>query len=559
MLQPPFSKKPVSRRSPKVTDMSRKFILLTGIAWACLNGPAFADDAAILQRLDAMQKKLDAQQHEIAAQRAKIESQSKELSKLRHSLAAAPVAPESTATASAAPAPASVPVVASQQGQIDALKTELADYKAAQSEKEKSTPVVSYIDGHPLIKSADGRFTFGVRALAQVDMAYYDQSDSASRLASANGPALGSGTNFRRAFLGVKGKLFGDWSYLFNYNFGGANGNESQGRVQSVYLQYDGFKPFALRVGAYPPPASLEDGTSATNTIFMERNAPTDAARSIAGADGRDAISLIYAAPRFFGALSYTGGKVADKTSFSGEQNALMSRVADIVYADDDWKFLVGANGTYVMNPPYDTTGGTHTIGLKSMPELTVDNTGTSLVNTGALNANHVTQWGLETAAQWRSLYGQAGYYKYAIDRVGAVEDPDFDGWYLQGSWVLTGERRGYSVANGAFTAPKPAAPFDPATGGFGAWEVALRYSDLDLNYDEGMAGFAAPADAVRGGHQKIWTFGLNWYPNELLRFALNLEHIEVDRLGTTASPVVANADVGQSLNAVAFRTQFGF
>ena len=527
--------------------MKLKTLLLATVATVCLSTTAFADDAAILARLDAMQKQIEAQNRQ-------IETQAHEIAKLRgqltqkHEAAGAPM-----------PAPAAV---ASQQQQIDALKSELTAYKTAEADKAASEPKLAYKNGRPTISSPDGRFTFSVRGLAQMDMGYYDQSASAARLAATNGPSLGSGVNFRRAAIGFQGKLFGDWSYLFNYDFGGSGGNENQGRIQSVYLQYDGLKPFAIRAGAYPPPASLEDSTSATNTIFMERNSPADAARAIAGADGRDAISLLYADDRLFAALSWTGGKVADKSTFAGEQNALMGRVSDLFYSDDDWKFLGGVNGTYVFNPPYTNvagTGGTHNITLSSAPELTVDNTGTKFVSTGAINANHVTQWGLEGAAQWRSLYGQAGYFAYEIDRADGLSNPNFDGWYLQGSWVMTGERRGYSAASGAFTAPKPSSPFSLSGGGMGAWEMALRYSDLDLNYHEGTAGIAASADAVRGGEQRIWTWGLNWYPNNLLRFTLNLSHIDVDRLGTTANPVIPNADVGQSLNTVALRTQFGF
>lgn len=482
--------------------MKVKTLLLASTAWCCFAMPAFADDAALLARLDAMQR------------------------------------------------------------QIEALKSELADYKTTQTTKAASEPSLVFKNGRPTISSPDGRFTFAVRGLAQMDMGYYDQSASASRLATTNGPSLSSGTNFRRAAIGFQGKLFDDWSYLFNYDFGGSSGNESQGRIQSVYLQYDGLKPFAIRAGAYSPPASLEDSTSPTNTLFMERNAPADAARAIAGADGRDSISLLYADKSLFAALSYTGGKVADKSTFAGEQNALVGRISDVVYGDEDWKFLLGVNGTYVMNPPYTNVGGpggTHNITISAVPELTVDDTATKLISTGAINAQHVTQWGVESAAQWRSLYGQAGYFAYQIDRADGLSNPNFDGWYLQGSWVMTGERRGYSTANGAFTAPKPSDLFSLSGGGIGAWEVALRYSDLDLNYHEGSAGIAAAADAVRGGQQHIWTMGLNWYPNDLLRFTLNLEHIDVDRLGTTGSPVVTNADVGQSLNAIALRTQFGF
>ena len=94
-----------------------------------------------------------------------------------------------------------------------------------------------------------------------------------------------------------------------------------------------------------------------------------------------------------------------------------------------DVKWLVGVNGTYVIKPPdatvngsadlSTTPGGTarNSITLSDPPELTVDSNGYTLANTAALNASHLSQWGVETALQWGSLYGQAGYYGFNVAR----------------------------------------------------------------------------------------------------------------------------------------------
>ncbi|HEX7777535.1 MAG TPA: porin, partial [Parvibaculum sp.] len=298
------------------------------------------------------------------------------------------------------------------------------------------------------------------------------------------------------------------------------------------------------------------------DTIFLERNSPSDVARNIAGGDGRDAITAQYAGDEFFAALSLTGGKAADTTAYAGEQRALLARVSDLVYSDNDWRLLVGVNGTDVFSPPTANTVGpaaTHTIAFSTAPEITVDDTAAKLINTGAISADSVRQWGVETAVQWRSLYAQGGYFGYGIEMADGLPDPDFDGWYLQGTWIVTDERRGYSTANGAFTSPKPSVPFSLDGGGPGAWELAVRYSDLDLNYNEGKAGSAAPVGGVRGGEQKAWTAGLNWYPNSLVRFALDYQHVDIDRLGSTAVPVVNNTEIGQTVNIFSLRSQVGF
>ncbi len=69
---------------------------------------------------------------------------------------------------------------------------------------------VSIDNGRPTISSADGNFTASIRALAQLDWGYYSQSAAATALPTAYGPDLSSGANFRRVYLGIQGKLFGD-------------------------------------------------------------------------------------------------------------------------------------------------------------------------------------------------------------------------------------------------------------------------------------------------------------------------------------------------------------
>lgn len=93
------------------------------------------------------------------------------------------------------------------------------------------------------------------------------------------------------------------------------------------------------------------------------------------------------------------------------------------------------------------------------------------------------------------------------------LSDPDFDGWYVQGSWILTGESRGYDFKNGTFKNPKPNSIV--GQGGYGAWEIAARYSRLDLN----------DAD-VDGGREENFTAGINWYPTPTFKFMANYVNV---------------------------------
>ena len=62
-----------------------------------------------------------------------------------------------------------------------------------------------------------------------------------------------------------------------------------------------------------------------------------------------------------------------------------------------------------------------------------------------------------------------------------------------------SGEKRRYNAATGSFQNPRAAVPFS-LNGGFGAWELAARYSRMNLNFMEGLEGAAALPGSVRGG-----------------------------------------------------------
>lgn len=533
--------------------MAIRGILLGVAALAVLVSPALADDAAIEKRLDEMQRMISAQQKQ-------IESQKSEIGQLRKALTRRGV--KVAVEAQAEPPPVTPPPlesrVAAQESKVDEL---MAKFEAEETQTrlvKQDQPIWSIAGGRPTITSGDGRFSLALRALGQYDTAYYMQDARAAKLPAANGPDLSSGANFRRVQLGIQGVLFGDWSYNFNYDFAGSGGTETPGHIQSVYVEYDGLKPFGLRIGAFPPSAGLEDNTASPDTIFLERNSPADLARNIAGGDGRDAVSAFYAGDRFYAALSYTGDKIQDSAVFD-EQQAAMGRLSYLVYSSEDIKAVASANGTLVFKAADSAAGpnAARPITLSDPPELTVDNTGAKLVSTGLLNAESVGEWGAEGAVEWKSLYTQAGYFGYEVDQRAAAPSFSFDGWYAQATFVLTGENRPYSSAGSAFANPKPRIPFSLSGGGWGAWELAARYSDLDLNDRAGVVGSTLPAGGIRGGAQRIWTAALNWYPNNALKFALQFQNVGIGRIGTFQG--VANSSVGQTYDTVALRSQISF
>jgi phosphate-selective porin OprO/OprP len=126
---------------------------------------------------------------------------------------------------------------------------------------------------------------------------------------------------------------------------------------------------------------------------------------------------------------------------------------------------------------------------------------------------------------------------------------------------VLTGERRLYNASTAAFDGPTVAHPFSLRDGGWGAFELAARYSDADLNFDAGRLGLAPAADAVRGGDQQVFSIGVNWYLNQVFHMQFDIDRVRIDRLSPNAVnfQTPTGAQIGQTYTAFAVRTQAAF
>ena len=499
-----------------------------------------------------------------------IEAQQKEIGTLKKALGkkGASVAVPEPVAQPAPPPPAPPPMVETQLKQQDQKIDDLVKKFAAEQDQRRvatqELPQASVTNGRLQVQSADGRFSAALRATVQYDVGYYMQGNHARTLAT--GADLSSGSNFRRAQLGLQGKLFGDWSYYFNmdYGSGGSTGTESPGHIQQAYIEYDGFGPFVFRIGAHPPSAGLDDSYAASDQLLLERSSPGDLARNMAGGDGRDSIEFVYQGDNLFGSFAYTGDKVQETTLLADEQQAVVARVAYSPIANADMRWVVSLAGSDVFRPgdSNSSLASARPFSISNPPEVNVDDNSTKLVSVSDANVTDAWAWNLESAVTYANFLAQAGYFKYGIDQRGitSLRGQGFDGWYVEGSWVLTGESRGWSSANAAFSNPKPRVNFSPDGGGWGAFELAGRYSTLDLNDNQGVVGGALPAGGVRGGEQRIATLGLNWYPNSVLKFTLQAQNVQLSKIGTTVvAPITANANLAQNFDTVAFRTQLAF
>ena len=140
------------------------------------------------------------------------------------------------------------------------------------------------------------------------------------------------------------------------------------------------------------------------------------------------------------------------------------------------------------------------------------------------------------------------------------ADTPTFHGWYLEGTWILTGETKPYvaqAINNevGAFGNPVPSRPFSLDGDSWGAWELAARYSDTNLNYNPTQLASSSRLAGITGGDERIITLGINWYMNRNVKLQLNDMIVKVKRSSTSAAANFNN--MSQDLNILGVRLAF--
>ncbi|HEX7761427.1 MAG TPA: porin [Caulobacteraceae bacterium] len=542
-------------------------MLFTGVAASAVAAPK-------VDPRDAKIEQLQAQVQQLMADHQKLEAEDQQLLAAAQQLAAE--------------------VEALKQGQsaqakaVQTVQTAQAAQAQAQTEAKKPAPssiVTTIAAGRPVFASADGRFTTTFHAVMQLDAGAYFQAapgplTSDFRRSAAIGATadhareLKDGVDFRRARLGIDGTAFGDWDYRLTLDFGGS-GVENTGQLYETWIQYSGLKPVKVRVGAFSPSIGMEDQASTNSMPFLERSVSSDLARGLAAGDTRVNGEVFANGPHWLVSGAVTGrtigvintGTAAAVPQTYGDPLAFVGRLAATPLHGDDWLVHVGAHGSYV-DRLANTLGpgaagpvplNSYAIGFSNTQELRVD--GTKLINTGNLQADHASTAGLEFAAQKANFLIQSEYEHFAISRTDGIASPHFHGYYVEGLWMLTGEQRKYNPQTAAFDAPPVAHPFSWKDGTWGAWELGVRYSDIDLNYHAGVLGVAPTADAVRGGEEQNIAVGLNWWANPLVHFMFDYQHVRIDRLSPNAATfqTPTGAQIGQSYDTVAVRSQFAF
>jgi phosphate-selective porin OprO and OprP len=457
-------------------------------------------------------------------------------------------------------------------------KVSVANANAAYPIKGPVAPsdaVVKMPNNRPTICTADDRNCIAITSRMHFDGGGYDYRPNTAATVPQR---LDDGVNVRRARIGVIGKFMEDWNYALIYDFGGASdgfastasvggvpvgflpGGALSG-IENAYLSYTGFKPFggklAIEGGVMDLPYTLDEASSSNDIPFMERAASGVAATNIAAGDFRSAFGARWYTDTFWAGAYVTGpttGAIHSASSLNPpgttEQYGVIARAAGQIVSGKDYSLHIGGDAQWLLQPPHNLIAGTQTLTLSDRPEVRIDPT--TLVSTGAIAGVSGAQvYSAEAAGTYGPLFFQGEYFWYHIDRNAFAPLPSlkFQGGYAEAAYVLTGETRPYNPASASYGGIAPANPFSLTGGGWGAWEIAGRYSTIDLN------DRLAFANGVAGGRQTIYTLALNWYVNRNVRFMFDYLHGNVAR---QVSPTNFG-DAGSKFDAFAMRTQVAF
>ncbi len=412
---------------------------------------------------------------------------------------------------------------------------------------------IGFPSGRPTFTSNDGRFSAAVGLQLHYDVGGYFQSHDS---VAAQFPRLNTfGENLRRARLPFVFK-YDDFQINITPDFGGSpDGSPTLYEANINYTPKGA--PLTATVGYFKPWLTLGDSTSSNAFLFLERPSIVEASRNIAGGDARSSAGLRWATDRYFIAGYLTGGAYGSQTAALAQpqQTGATLRLAGRPIATEDVDLHLGFSASDAFRIQRTATGQTLTV--QDRPELRVDNN--RLVSTGALNARSAYTYGPEFAFRYRNFMVQGEYIRIGVDRTNggaSVPSPglEFDGGYVEGSWVITGEPRRYGKNEGAFNNPKVAHPLSSDGGGIGAFELVARYSHINLNDKVTRGVAAATTGGVYGGEQNVYAVGVNWYPNDFLRVMLDYDVINVDKLNAGGT-----AQNGQRIQAVALRAQAAF
>jgi phosphate-selective porin OprO and OprP len=461
------------------------------------------------------------------------------------------------------------------------------------SAAKKTTPVIKASEKGFGLESADGKNSIKFGGLIQYDYRSFDQGANDVRNRSdARAGSLDTVTGFhdandtwvaRRLRPDIRGTLFGKYDFRFQEEFAGGSAS-----VVDAYADARFDPAFKVRVGKYKPFVGLERLQAGADLKFIERsyvsnnilpnrdqgisvygdvldnrlnyafgvnNGVVDGGNASTGTefdDKKEVTARIFASPfsNDVSILSGLGfGIAATYTDATAEKN--------LNFTDTS-----AADGTRNGLPSYVTNGQNTFFRYSSAAvadgkRLRISPQAYYYYGPFGLIAEYArVSQGVSLASGGSPVAGGGGATVFTTTILpGSHKTLDNDAWQIAATYLITGE-------DSSFKSIKPKNDFDFDKGGWGAWELALRYSEMNIDG----AAFTSAAGALAGqtGADAVptlaqafadptfsarkastWTAGVNWYLNSNAKIVLNYEQTSFDGGSGTGNAFTAGASNG--------------
>ena len=348
------------------------------------------------------------------------------------------------------------------------------------------------------VESSDKKFKLKFGGRIQLDHAYFNQNDD---LDASYGPLESTtGTEFRRLRFFISGTIYQNIEFKLNVDFAGG-----ESRLKDAYIGIKNIPGVGrIRVGHIKEPLRFDALTSSKDITFMERAIPADFAN-----ERNNGILLMN--DFLDQKLSVQTGVFRNADDFGNDKGAdhdiaWTSRITTLVINNVDKERLLHFGATYSYRKPerdeYD-------ISVRPKSHLS-----RKYISTGNIPNVETTQiLNFEAAYSNGPFTVQAEYLTSSVKQKASStsETYNFKNYYVQASYFITKEHRPFKNSYSTWGRLKPKHYFMNGNKGIGAWEVALRFTDTNLN-----------SQNIMGGEQADITLGLNWYLNSATRIMLN-------------------------------------
>jgi phosphate-selective porin OprO/OprP len=337
---------------------------------------------------------------------------------------------------------------------------------------------------------------------------------------------------FRRIRLSFQGDAFENMLYRMQIDFN----TPDSGEIKDVYIGFKELPIFGtLLIGNQKRPIGLDHLNSSRFNVFIERPLVVEAFNEDARRLGIAAYNYspdeslnwrygIYALEN----ASRDGKVIGDSMQLSGNARLAGSPWYD-EYSGGRGYFHWAVSGM-VAKPDGDVDPADANANegrFRTRAELRSDR---RWIDTGRIaGADWYEILGLEAILNIGALQVVGEYQTNWVQRDGVTAgtgpDLNFHGGYVYVAYMLTGEHVPYERTSGTIGRVRPFENFflvrncdDGVSAGWGAWQIALRYSYLDLTDND-----------ILGGVENNATLGLVWYFNSHSSLQFNAVYGDID------------------------------